>query len=67
MIYQLPTGKIVYLSLEEYLNLTHEDVQYLEEDPFDESIDYQPDNEEIDIDTTISLDNLDNIADPDSI
>ena len=29
MIYQLPTGKIVHLSLEEYLNLTDEDVQYL--------------------------------------
>jgi len=29
MIYQLPTGKIVHLSLEEYLNLTNEDIQYL--------------------------------------
>jgi hypothetical protein len=29
MIYQLPTGKIVHLSLDEYLNLTDEDVQYL--------------------------------------
>ena len=29
MIYQLPTGKIVHLSLEEYLNLTDEDIQYL--------------------------------------
>ena len=29
MIYQLPTGKTIYLSLEEYLNLTHEDIQYL--------------------------------------
>jgi len=29
MIYQLPTGKIVHISLDEYLNLTDEDVQYL--------------------------------------
>ncbi len=29
MIFQLPTGKIVHLSLAQYLNLTDEDVQYL--------------------------------------
>jgi hypothetical protein len=29
MIYQLPNGKTVYISLEEFLNLTDEDVQYL--------------------------------------
>jgi hypothetical protein len=29
MIYQLPNGKTVYLSLEEYLSLTDEDIQYL--------------------------------------
>jgi len=90
MIYQLPTGKIVYLSLEEYLNLTHEDIQYListgigatptnpfygsaingpqlrkdnDEDPFDESLDYQPESEDIEIDHTV---NLDEIPDEDS-
>ena len=29
MLYQLPNGKVVHLSLEEYLDLTDEDVQYL--------------------------------------
>ena len=29
MIYQLPNGKIIHLSIEEYLNLTEEDIQYL--------------------------------------
>jgi hypothetical protein len=29
MIYQLPNGKVVHLSIEEYLDLTDEDVQYL--------------------------------------
>lgn len=29
MLYQLPNGKCVHLSIEEYLNLTHEDIQYL--------------------------------------
>ena len=29
MVYQLPNGKCVYLSIEEYLSLTHEDIQYL--------------------------------------
>jgi hypothetical protein len=29
MIYQLPNGKVIHISVEEYLNLTHEDIQYL--------------------------------------
>lgn len=29
MIYQLPTGKIIYLTLEEFLDLTDEDIRYL--------------------------------------
>jgi hypothetical protein len=29
MLYQLPNGKVVYLSIEEYLDLSDEDVQYL--------------------------------------
>jgi len=29
MVYQLPNGKCVHLTIEEYLNLTHEDIQYL--------------------------------------
>jgi hypothetical protein len=29
LIYQLPTGKIIYLSLEEFLDLTDQDIQYL--------------------------------------
>ena len=29
MIYQLPNGKIVHLTIEEYLDLTEEDIQYL--------------------------------------
>ena len=29
MIYQLPTGKIVYISLDVYLDLTEEDIQFM--------------------------------------
>jgi hypothetical protein len=29
MIYQLPTGKIVYISLEVYLDLTEADIQFM--------------------------------------
>ena len=29
MLYQLPSGKTIYLSVEEFLNLTDADVQYL--------------------------------------
>ena len=29
MIYQLPNGKIIHLSVEEYLDLTDQDIQYL--------------------------------------
>jgi hypothetical protein len=29
MLYQLPNGKVIHLSIEEYLDLTDEDVQYL--------------------------------------
>jgi len=29
MMYQLPNGKVVYLSIEEFLDLTDEDIQYL--------------------------------------
>jgi hypothetical protein len=29
MLYQLPNGKVVNLSIEEYLDLTNEDIQYL--------------------------------------
>ena len=29
MYFQLPTGKVVQMSIEDYLNLTHRDIQYL--------------------------------------
>jgi hypothetical protein len=29
MLYQLPNGKTIYMSLEEYLDLTEADIQYL--------------------------------------
>ena len=29
MLYQLPNGKVVHLTIEEYLSLTEEDLQYL--------------------------------------
>ena len=29
MLYQLPNGKVIYLTIEEYLDLTPEDIQYL--------------------------------------
>lgn len=38
MLYQLPNGKVVYLTIEEYLDLTDEDVQYLMSLDFGEHI-----------------------------
>lgn len=29
MLYQLPNGKVIHISIEEYLDLTDEDIQYL--------------------------------------
>ena len=29
MLYQLPTGKVISLTIEEYLNLTDQDIQFL--------------------------------------
>jgi hypothetical protein len=29
MLYQLPNGKVIHLSIEEYLDITDEDIQYL--------------------------------------
>jgi hypothetical protein len=29
MLYQLPNGKVIHLTIEEYLSLTEEDLQYL--------------------------------------
>jgi hypothetical protein len=29
MLYNLPNGKTIYLTIEQYLNLTDEDIQYL--------------------------------------
>ena len=29
MVYQLPNGKVIHLSIEEYLDLTDEDIQHL--------------------------------------
>lgn len=97
MIYQLPSGKCIYLSFDEYLNLTKEDIQYListgigstpsnpfygsvirkprivkddeenyddeDEDSLDESLDYQSDSDEIEIDRSV---NLNDIPDEDS-
>ncbi len=38
MFYQLPNGKVVNMSIEEYLDLTDEDVQYLMSLDFGEHI-----------------------------
>jgi hypothetical protein len=38
LLYQLPTGKTVYLSVEEYLDLTDLDIQYLISVDYGESI-----------------------------
>lgn len=38
MLYQLPNGKVVHLSIEEFLNLTDEDIQYLMSIDFGEHI-----------------------------
>lgn len=29
MVYQLPNGKVIHLTIEQYLDLTDEDIQYL--------------------------------------
>lgn len=29
MLYQLPNGKVIYLTIEQYLEITDEDIQYL--------------------------------------
>lgn len=93
MIYQLPSGKIIYISFEQFLELTDEDEQYLRStnegdypssiwqdsvikkkskkektiiETHDDSIDYVPDNDEIDPGYIhISIDELPHdIADP---
>ena len=38
MLYQLPNGKVVHLSIEEFLDLTDEDIQYLMSIDFGEHI-----------------------------
>ena len=38
MLYQLPNGKVVYLTVEQYLELTTEDIQYLMSIDFGEHI-----------------------------
>ena len=38
MLYQLPNGKVVHLSIEEYLDLNDEDIQYLMSLDFGEHI-----------------------------
>jgi len=29
MLYQLPNGKVIYITIEQYLDLTDEDIQYM--------------------------------------
>lgn len=29
MLYQLPTGKVIYITIEQFLELTDEDIQYM--------------------------------------
>lgn len=38
MLYQLPNGKVIHLTIEEYLSLTDEDIQYLMSIDFGEHI-----------------------------
>jgi len=38
LLFQLPTGKTVYLTIEEYLDLTEQDIQYLISLDYGESI-----------------------------
>ena len=38
MLYQLPNGKVVHLTIEEFLDLTDEDMQYLMSIDFGEHI-----------------------------
>lgn len=38
MLYQLPNGKVIHLTIEEFLDLTDEDIQYLMSIDFGEHI-----------------------------
>ena len=38
MNYQLPNGKVIYLSIDEYLNMTDADIQYFIASDFGETI-----------------------------
>jgi hypothetical protein len=59
MLYQLPNGRVVYLTIEEYLDLTPEDIQYLIstglgaqplssilDDDINDDIDFNPEDDE---------------------
>ena len=63
MIYQLPTGKIIEISLEQYLEMSDDDVEYFiayeigeyAEDPFYGSIFYHQKKSDIKLDIDIEL------------
>lgn len=38
MNYQLPNGKVIYISIEEYLSMTDEDIQYFIASDFGETV-----------------------------
>lgn len=38
MNYQLPNGKVIYISVEEYLSMTDEDIQYFIASDFGETV-----------------------------
>lgn len=75
MLYQLPNGKVVHLTVEEYLELTDLDIQYLMSldygnyiiDPFSGSAVETTNNKSYDFDFVVSddLDNYDNMPSDD--
>jgi hypothetical protein len=71
MLYQLPNGKVISITIEQYLELTDLDVQYLMSidfgehitDPFFASAVEKKGNKEYNFDHTIGDDELENIPD----
>lgn len=74
MIFQLPNGKCIYLSIDQYLDLTDLDIQYLMSidygdhiiNPFTDSAVVSNSKEKVyDFDYLIDDDNMDNIVSDD--
>lgn len=68
MIYQLPSGKVINISLETYLSMSDDDLKYLEEQNFGKSAprdifsDNDVDDDDLESDTPTETINIDEIG-----